>query len=202
MSVIEFWNEPFDTIMSQIEGSLVDRIRCFILHNLLRQTRTLPGDIAEIGVYKGGTAKVIALTSKDYGKKIHLFDTFKGMPPSSKHDIHYEGNFGDCPLEEVKNYLRNFDNVYLYKGIFPKDTGHQISDLTFSFVHVDVDIYPSVLDCCNFFYTRMVPGGIILFDDYGHDSCPGAKIAIDEFFIDKREYPCILTTGQCFMVKI
>ena len=44
-------------------------------------------------------------------------------------------------------------------------------------------------------------GGILLFDDYGDHSCPGAKIAVDQFFDDKSEYPIYLPTGQCVVLK-
>jgi len=58
------------------------------------------------------------------------------------------------------------------------------------------------MDCCDFFYKRLARGGIIIFDDYGYITCPGAKKAIDEFFSGKPEYPCYLPTGQCFAIKI
>lgn len=41
----------------------------------------------------------------------------------------------------------------------------------------------------------------MVFDDYGFLSCPGAKLAVDQFFSDKPEYPCHLPTGQCFVIK-
>jgi O-methyltransferase len=66
---------------------------------------------------------------------------------------------------------------------------------------VDVDIYRSVLDCCRFFYPRLVTGGAIVFDDYGRNSCPGAKAAVDEFFADTPEQPVYVATGQAFVVK-
>jgi O-methyltransferase len=48
----------------------------------------------------------------------------------------------------------------------------------------------------------MVTGGIMIFDDYGFLSCPGAKLAVDEYFADKPVYPCRLPTGQCFVIKL
>jgi len=70
-----------------------------------------------------------------------------------------------------------------------------------AFAHVDVDIYRSVLDCCEFIYPRLVQGGFMLFDDYGFASCPGARRAVDEFFLDAPETPIVLGTGQAFVIK-
>ena len=91
--------------------------------------------------------------------------------------------------------------MFFYQGTFPKTAG-PIENLTFCFVHIDVDIYKSVMDCCTFFYPRMEKCGIMIFDDYGFLSCPGAKMAVDEFFYDKPEKPCYLPTGQCIIIRL
>jgi len=73
---------------------------------------------------------------------------------------------------------------------------------TFSFVHIDLDIYSAIKSACEFFYCRMQPGGVLLFDDYGHSSCPGARAAVDEFFADKPEVKISIVTGQCSVQKL
>ena len=65
-----------------------------------------------------------------------------------------------------------------------------------------MDIYKSVIDCCEFIYPRLLKGGVLIFDDYGFRSCPGAKKAVDYFFRDKIEVPLILPTGQAIIFKI
>lgn len=160
------------------------------------------GDVAEIGVYKGGTAKLISKVVAGTNKTVHIFDTFQGMPPTDpSKDLYKEGDFSDTSLDSVKEYLRDCNNIRFYQGIF-SDTSGPVINLQFSFVHIDVDIYKSVLDCCKFFYPRMVKSGIMLFDDYGSLRCPGAKMSVDEFFSDKAEYPSYLPTGQCFISRI
>ncbi|MFA5841403.1 MAG: TylF/MycF/NovP-related O-methyltransferase [Candidatus Paceibacterota bacterium] len=204
---IHLWEteEHFNSLYSQVNThTLVSRVRCFILYKFFSHTRTLPGDVAEVGVYRGGTAKFLALLNGEYqlNKNIYLFDTFGGMPETSaEKDLHKEGDFSDTSLEGVLAYLKGLQRISLHRGLFPGTAG-PVKDKKFSFVHLDVDIYKSVLDCCDFFYPRMVQGGIIIFDDYGFVSCPGAKLAVDEFFKDKKETPVYLQSGQCLIIKL
>jgi O-methyltransferase len=85
-------------------------------------------------------------------------------------------------------------------GLVP-DSLEVIKDRTFSFVHIDLDIYSAIKSACEFFYPRMQPGGVLLFDDYGYPSCPGARAAVDEFFAGKSEVPVAIATGQCSVHK-
>ena len=182
-------------------NTLVDRKRIFLLKQLAQTVKSLPGDVAEIGVYRGGTAWLLAHVMRATAKKIHLFDTFEGMPEvRSDKDKHHKGDFDDTTLEYVKSFLDAYPDVHFYPGLFPA-TSAPIVDTKFCFVHVDVDIFQSVWDCCEFFYPRLVTGGIMVFDDYGFITCPGAKEAADAFFSDKPEFPIYLPTGQAFFMK-
>ncbi|MFA5238581.1 MAG: TylF/MycF/NovP-related O-methyltransferase [Phycisphaerae bacterium] len=202
---IHLWDtdEAFISLLKQVRGhAVVGRRGCFMLYQLVRHAISIDGDIAEIGVYKGGTAKLIAKIAAGTTKTVHIFDTFSGMPPTDiTKDLHKEGDFSGASLEEVKKYLEDCGNVRFYPGFFPSTAG-DIRNMQFCFVHIDVDIYKSVADCCEFFYPRMVKGGIMVFDDYGSVTCPGAKMAIDEFFADKPEYPCYLLTGESLVIKL
>ena len=109
--------------------------------------------------------------------------------------------FSDTSLDSINKMFSNQKNVIITEGEFPK-TSNIIQEKYFSFVHIDVDIYKSIMECCLFFYNRMNVGGILLFDDYGDLSCPGAKEAVDEFFSDKLENPIYLPTGQSFIIKV
>jgi len=201
---LPMWDQDstFKRIFDKIDYTLVDHARCYVLHQFAKQASALPGDLAEVGVYKGGTAKLLALTTALRAKKtVHLFDTFAGMPPADAAvDCHHEGDLGDTSLSAVQRHLRDCDNVRFYPGFFP-DTAGPIENLRFCLVHVDADIYQSVKDSCTFFYPRMESGGIMVFDDYGFPSCPGARKAVDEFFVGKPEGPVYLPSGQCVVVK-
>jgi O-methyltransferase len=201
---LPLWNDDreFMRIFGKINYTLVDHARCYVLHRFAKLAAELPGDLAEVGVYKGGTAKLLALTVAPRAKKhLHLFDTFEGMPPTdSTADHHHEGDLNDTSLEAVQRSLRDCSNVHIYKGFFP-DTAGPVEDNKFCMVHIDVDIYKSVKDSCAFFYPRMENGGIMVFDDYGFSSCPGARKAVDEFFADKPEAPVYLPSGQCIVFR-
>jgi len=190
----------FREIFREIKGrTLVTPDRCHALYQNLQKAGCLEGDIAEVGVYKGGTAKIILKTIPS--KKVHLFDTFEGMPRTDKNiDKHNEGDFSDTSLENVREFLRKNEKVISHKGFFPK-TASSIENCRFCFVHVDVDIYQSVKDCLEFFYKRMVSGGVMIFDDYEWKDTPGVKKAIDEFLVDKPERQEVTALYQCMIVK-
>lgn len=204
---IHLWDEDeeFKVIFTQISPhTLVDKPRCFMLYQVLQHALSVSGDMAEVGVYKGGTARLLGLVAQKKGsnKEISIFDTFSGMPVTDPtKDMHREGDFSDVVLAQVKTLLADLPNVKIYPGFFPESAG-AIEQKTFSFVHVDVDIYQSVLDCCKFFYPRLRSGGVMVFDDYGFRSCPGAKMAVDEFFSGTKERPIYLSTGQAMVIKL
>jgi O-methyltransferase len=182
------------------DHTLVDRLRLYMLYQLVKQTRRLPGAVAEVGVYRGGTARFIARLLAGH-RPLFLFDTFAGMPDTHPtHDFVRRGDFADTSLEQVRAYLADARNVTFCPGLFPESAG-PARDQTFSLVHVDVDIYASILSCCEFFFPRMNPGGVMVFDDYGLITCAGAKIALDEFCAAHGEVPFYLPSGQCLLVR-
>lgn len=187
------------------ERSLIDNIRLYILFQLVKYATNLgEGHGVEFGVYRGGSGLLISkvLEKAKPSMILHLFDTFTGMPASDPmKDLHKEGDFSDVSFEDVSNFLSRCRNIVIHKGPF-EETITQINIENLCFAHVDCDIYKSVMDCCCFIYPRIIRGGVIVFDDYGRKSCPGAKIAVDEFFIGKPEIPIYLPTGQCFVIKL
>jgi O-methyltransferase len=195
----------FLTIRNIIKNkTLVSDDRLFILYQLIKQVCSLDGGVVECGVYKGGTAKLLGDMFNKFApsKKLYFLDTFSGMPETDKlRDFHKKGDFGDVEYLEVKEFLKNNINIFIYKGFF-SDNFSSIIENKFCFIHIDCDIYNSVKECCEFFYSKMVVGGIMIFDDYGFKSCPGAKLAVDEFFIDKKEMVILLPTKQAVVIKI
>jgi len=202
MESLEQRTKHFKFIYEQARRKIiVPEARAFILYQFAQQVATLAGDVAEVGVFAGGSAKIIAEAFLLQNRTIHLFDTFDaGMPPINPQKDWVKEGILKSAIKNVREFLTKYNNIKLYKGIFP-ETGELIKDRQFCFVHIDVDIYKSTLDCCKFFYPRVIRSGVIIFDDYGHPRAPGVTKAIDEFFRDKREYPIALPK-QCFMVKL
>jgi len=170
----------------------------FMVYSIANARKKLPGNMAEVGVYQGASAKMICEAKGN--RKLFLFDTFKGLPLPQKFEnkVFKEKEFR-TDLDSVKKYLSKYKNIFLCPGTFP-ESAHAIKDLIFSFVHLDVDLYKSTLNCLNFFYTRMRKGGIILSHDYS--SAQGVKKAFDEFFIEKKENIIELPESQCMIVKL
>lgn len=178
---------------------LLSDLDIYYIYTAVQKTEKIEGDIAEVGVYRGGSAKIIAEATK---KPIYIFDTFDGLPEVSEHDDREHFHKGDFPtsLERVRSYLKNYSNIAFYKGLFPA-TAEPIKNKKFSFVHLDVDIYESTQNCLKFFYPRMSRGGVIISHDY--PSSKGVKKAIDEFFSDKPEIIIeLFGGGQCLIVKV
>lgn len=184
--------------------TLVSADRCYILAGLGRYASSLPGVFAECGVYKGGTALLLARVLKGSAKTLYLFDSFKGLPPPNPaHDNFYgDGFFTDASADAVRELLTDYQgSIDIREGWIP-DTFVGLEESRYAFVHIDVDLYQSALDCCHFFYPRVVPGGIVLFDEYALPAARGEKDAVDEFFADRPEAVITLPTGQAMVIKL
>ena len=158
----------------------------------------IPGEFAEVGVYKGGSAKIISAANKT--RRLFLFDTFEGIPSVCSHDdpLFQKGMFS-AKYEEVLEYLKCEKNLVIHKGLFP-DTAKGLESSTFAFAHIDVDAYESIKSCLKFFYPRLSYGGVLLVHDYIDH--PGVRKAVDEFFMPYK-IPVFETYGtHAMIVKI
>jgi O-methyltransferase len=177
--------------------------RRFALQQLLRLTSNIPGDTAECGVYKGCSSYIILDSNKrsSSGRVHHIFDSFEGLSnPSGKDGQYWTANDLSINEDFVKKNLNDFSNVRFYRGWIPSRFD-EARESTFSFVHVDVDLYEPTLDSIRFFYERMNTGGIFVCDDYGFLTCPGATAAMDEFLLSKQEKIISLPGGGGFFIK-
>jgi hypothetical protein len=172
------------------------------LWHFTRQAIALEGACAEVGVFRGGSARMICAAK---GRRpLHLFDTFSGMPETNPLvDTHHRrGDFAATSAEGVRRYLEAFENVHLHPGFFPDSAqGTLPDDQRFCFVHLDVDIYESTLAALQFFYPRLVPGGAIISHDYRSLSTPGVRKAFDEFFAHDSSRVIPLWDSQALVWK-
>ena len=171
------------------------------LYDLAASCSGLDGDAAEVGVCRGGSTLVVAAAS---GKRVHGFDTFTGLPSSevTTVDGHGPGSFyyGQT-IAEVQEFLAGFD-VRLYVGTFPETARSLLESATFSFVHVDSDLYLTTRKALEFFWPRMTSRGIMAFDDYNWQSCKGIKLALDEFTQREKVAVTVPVPNLAFLRKL
>lgn len=183
--------------------------RRFVVYSMAKSVADLEGDTAECGVFAGATSHLICLTiDPAAGTLHHVFDSFEGLSdpdavdrPDSVEAEPWAGGDLAVSQEIVEQNLGQFEFVRYHAGWIP-DRFDDVAERRFRFVHVDVDLYQPTRDSLAFFYDRLVPGGILLCDDYASTRCPGARQAFDEL-ADEWGLPGVieLPTGQGFIVR-
>jgi len=181
------------------------RFYIFWLQNERLKSDKIPGAFAEVGVYRGDSAAI--LHALDPERELHLFDTFTGFPASD-----LEGETGEAATYttdhfadvNVENILKRFDDkekIHIHKGHFP-DTAEGFEGKQFAMVNLDADLYKPTKAALDFFYTRLLPGGVILIHDY-NDKWPGIMQAVDEFVLNIPENLVLMpdTDGTVVIVK-
>jgi len=167
-------------------NTLVDIYRCWELWELCGQTEKLGGGIIEVGVWRGGTGALMAKRAQLAETKdpVYLCDTFEGVVKAGSHDTIYKGGeHADTSQTVVEDLVRTLklENVRILKGIFPDETAHLVDPgARFRLCHIDVDVYASARDVMAWVWDRMVPGGIVVYDDYGFSACEGITRYVNE----------------------
>ena len=131
------------------------------------------GCFVEVGVYKGGAAWHLAQLARAQGRGLHLFDTFTGIPEAIPADTHKVGDFADTSYDMVRERI---PDAVFHVGVFPNTIPAGMHPIAFA--HIDCDQFMSTHAAI----TRlpMMPGGIMLFDDY--QCTTGATRAVLEAF--------------------
>ncbi len=124
------------------------------------------------------------LYSKNLISKDH-FEKAKIRTQNFKSIDHLEGGYFK-KINSIFENVKQFSNVNLIKGVF-SDTTPKFNK-KISLLHLDCDLYESYLTCLTNLYNNIVSGGVIVFDEYYSHKYPGARVAVDEFFKDKKGY--------------
>lgn len=160
------------------------------LWDLCKETAGLPGVVVEVGVYKGGSAFVLANATY---KPVYLCDTFAGTPEAPLHegDEHRAGDWRSSVAAVRELFPEDDERITLCVGeyieTFPK------LGLPVAFAHIDVDLYHWTRLVLADIWGRLVEGGIVVCDDYGAQTCEGAKAAVDEFLAEVSD--CAASPG-------
>ena len=170
----------------KVSRNYPDKIR---LYNFWLQIQRInkdkvKGDFAELGVYKGDSARIIHLMAPD--RDFHLFDTFEGFtgtdlkPETGKAATYSTKDFADTSLNHVlKNIGLIPDKFKVHVGYFPQ-SADGMEETTFALVNMDADLYNPTKAGLEYFYPRLSPGGVIFIHDY-NDKWEGLMKAVDEF---------------------
>ena len=173
------------------------RDRFLFLQRQLEKTLALAGRVAECGCFQGLSSYVMCSRLRAHdpsfdGSGYEIYDSFQGLSQPTMEDTEIadataaEGSFAKtdmkpgkyaATLDRVRHGLSSFPRISFYPGwipnAFPADR-----DNRYRFVHVDVDLYQPTRDSFEYFWPRLVPGGVIVCDDY---NWPGARRAVEEF---------------------
>ncbi len=169
----------------------------------------IPGDLVECGIFQGGNIILFKILADEMGlkKKIYGYDTFDGMPEPGEKDFdlkdisahkHFKEykdmNIKWCysNLEEVRSNICSFDENYLkdillIKGKVEESLNNEKNlPEKISLLRLDTDFYESTKIELEKLYPKLVSGGILIIDDYGH--WKGSKKAVDEYFNLSKEF--------------
>jgi len=193
------------------DDNLLRRERHYTLCNLLRNVSISDGDVCELGCWRGLSTYQLAtqLKERNFQNEFSLFDSFEGLSEvneiDKRNDVDIDYNkkrkLFECSEDIVKENLKEFNFIKYYKGWVP-DRFEEVKDKRFSFVHVDLDLYQPIIDSIKFFYPRLNTGGVMVFDDYGCATFPGAKKAVDEALQELEDaFFLPLPSGQAFIYK-
>ncbi|MDG2354702.1 MAG: TylF/MycF/NovP-related O-methyltransferase [Paracoccaceae bacterium] len=168
--------------------------RILTLSELYKQSLKIGGHIADVGVYKGGSAflfaKLIKIFESESLTLCHGFDWFKGQIVEEY----------DSALTETGGYKSNHDDLIRLSQGQQLDNILKIHDIDlrsdvgnffennphirFKLINMDCGKYDVVKSCLPYFWKKLNKGGIMIFDQYSHEHAPGETLAIHEFMPD------------------
>jgi Macrocin-O-methyltransferase (TylF) len=165
----------------------------------------IPGDLVEIGVYRGNSARLLAVLARRARRRLYLFDTFSGFHERNLRgtDSDKKISFKNTSLERVKR-LVNLDNVVYVPGVFPDSVSTIELPEQFAVVHLDCDLYEPTKAGLEEFYSHVSPGGLVIVHDYGSGHWPGVRMAVDQFLSGRPERPILLSdkSGTALIRKV
>jgi len=201
-------DERFQRAFAKIRGNtLVDEYRCHELWQVCAQLGSRDqGDILEVGVWRGGTGCLLAQCCREHDipGTVFLCDTFTGVVNAGDQDSAYVGGeHADTSLSTVLDLVAglNLENVEVLQGIFPESTGARIQDRRFRMCHIDVDVYESASHVFEWVWPRLVPGGVVVFDDYGFYSCGGVTRMVDRMRGESDRLVFYNVNGHALVIK-
>ena len=200
-------DEQFQVVYAAVrDHTMVDIYRLWVLWTLAG--RLPAGDILEVGSWRGGSGAVLARRAAGGGTggRVWLADTFAGVVKAGERDSYYRGGeHANTSPEVVRELLERLGvgNAELLVGTFPEETGAGIAGRNFALCHIDVDVYQSAMDVFRWAWPRMVPGGVVVFDDYGFYGCEGVTACVEEVVADLSDGVFVPNlSGQAVITRV
>jgi len=173
------------------------------------ETNEIEGDVVECGVWRGGSMILVANRLKEYNnqkRNLFLFDTYEGMTKPMDVDVSFDNQKADSLLQSVDKKMYEGNNIWCYASIEDvranvfatnynpakiylikgkvEDTLPTDKISKIALLRLDTDWYESTKHELEHLYDKLVNGGILIVDDYGH--WQGAKKAVDEFILNRK----------------
>jgi O-methyltransferase len=191
----------------QSKRTLLSYDRLYVFWQVIHNVANVPGVVAEIGSYRGGSAYFVASRfASVIGEEVpmHVFDTFEGHPEQAitEHDpFHEAGKFSKTSYEDVRAYLSSFQLLQVHKGDVSASLPH-LEEAAYRLVHIDTDLYQPTIACLEYFAPRMSPRGVIVVDDYASPKCAGVPKAVVEYLEGTDAFDVWdMRTEQLMLVK-
>lgn len=176
----------------------------YFLH-AIKPLNNIEGIFVELGFGKGDSASTIVSLMEQKMIKVRdswFFDSFEGFPSPSKEDLIHGDNVAiegrlKFPIDKANEVSKSVDKLKakgtVVKGYFEHTLLNTSTLDRIAVLHLDCDLYSSYRTGLNALFDLVVPGGVILFDEYKSQRqfsrYPGASKAIDEFFLSRKLSP-------------
>jgi hypothetical protein len=170
----------------------------------------LGGDFVECGVWRGLLSSSIMryLDWNSLDRHFYLFDTFRGIDESQLNDeeilkgnvAHFRHHYQIDIYDDVVENFAEFRNVTLVRGSVPETLSSVAIDKV-SYLSIDMNNAAPEIAAANYFWDRLVPGAVILLDDYGFVTYEEQKKAFDKWSAEHGVPILALPTGQGLMMK-
>lgn len=176
----------------------------------------LKGDWVQVGVWRGGGALFLRALMKDIGHSgsLHLFDTFDDIPIAGVlHNrdrafidalgLKQKGNAGVASVRQVERLFQEFelDEAVILHAADIRTSSVNGGPSRIAVLHLDVDFYEPTFESLSLFYDSVIPGGIIIIDDY-YMELLNCKKAVDDFFEERNIDKTLLKRYSSYSVKL
>lgn len=184
-------------------GCWIQPFEAYTLLSIARMQSEREGAMAELGIYRGGSARIICRAKGS--RPFFGFDTFAGLPADGEacdygSTAFFKKGMFAAREEEARRALEEYAHVTLVKGVFPQSAQAlpALRDVLFSLVHIDADLYASIREGLEYFWDRMVPGGMIVVHD---TNAAGVGRALRDFRESRHPRTFELYASQTVFIK-